>query len=93
MNSNIYSIDTTTVETINKLNSDNLVQYNDIILTLSSKKDNPNSKDSSKEKKINEAIKSYIDNKNKLTLYNNKIYDSTDSQDKYIDYIILDLPK
>ena len=93
LNSNIYSIDTTTVETINKLNSDNLVQYNDIILTLSSKQDKPNSKDTSKDKKINEAIKSYIDNKHKLTLYNNKIYDSTDVQDKYIDYIILDLPK
>ena len=97
LNSNIYSIDTTTVETINKLNSDNLVQYNDIILTLSSKQDKPNSKDSSKDtskdKKINEAIKSYIDNKHKITLYNNKIYDSTDVQDKYIDYIILDLPK
>ena len=93
LNSNIYSIDTTTVETINKLNSDNLVQYNDIILTLSSKQDKPTNKDTSKDKKINEAIKSYIDNKHKITLYNNKIYDSTDVQDKYIDYIILDLPK
>jgi hypothetical protein len=85
LNSNIYLIDNTDIETINKYNSDNLNEYNNIIATLSSKKDAEISKD----KKILEKIKSYIKTKNEIDLFAKSLLKKTDIQDNIINYIIL----
>jgi hypothetical protein len=85
LNSNIYLIDNTDIETINKYNSDNLNEYNNIIATLSSKKDAEINKD----KKILEKIKSYIKTKNEIDLFTKSLLKKTDIQDNIINYIIL----
>ena len=85
LNSNIYLIDNADIETINKYNSDNLNEYNNIIATLSSKKDAEFSKD----KKILEKIKSYIKTKNEIDLFTKSLLKKTDIQDNIINYIIL----
>ena len=59
--------------------------YNNIVLTLSSKKEAEISKD----KKIIEKIKSYIKNKNEIDLFTQSLLKKTDIQDKIINYIIL----
>ena len=85
LNSNIYLIDNADIETINKYNSDNLNEYNNIIATLSSKKDAEINKD----KKILEKIKSYIKTKNEIDLFTKSLLKKTDIQDNIINYIIL----
>ena len=85
LNSSIYLIDNNDIDTINKYNSDNLNDYNNIVLTLSSKKEAEISKD----KKIIEKIKSYIKNKNEIDLFTQSLLKKTDIQDKIINYIIL----
>ena len=85
LNSNIYLIDNADIETINKYNSDNLNEYNNIIASLSSKKDAEISKD----KKILEKINSYIKTKNEIDLFTKSLLKKTDIQDNIINYIIL----
>ena len=85
LNSNIYLIDNNDIDIINKSNSDNLNKYNNIILTLSSKKEVEISKD----KKITENIKSYIKNKNEINIFTQSLLKKTDIQDNIINYIVL----
>jgi hypothetical protein len=85
LNSNIYLIDNNDIDAINKSNSDNLNKYNNIILSLSSKKDAEFSKD----KKIIENIKSYIKTKNEIDLFTQSLLKKTDIQDNIINYIVL----
>jgi hypothetical protein len=85
LNSNIYQVENNDIATINKYNSDNLNDYNNIVLTLSSKKESELSKD----KKLIEKIKSYIKNKNEINLFSNSLIKKTDLQDKIINFIIL----
>ena len=92
LNSNIYTIDNTIIETINKYNSDNLISFNNIMLTLSGKKDNEKDKNS-KDKKTIETIKSYLKEKQEIESFTKKISKNTDIQDEYINYIIMELPQ
>ena len=85
LNSSIYLIDNNDIDTINKYNSENLNEYNNIVSTLSSKKEEEISKD----KKILEKIKSYIKNKNEINLFSQSLIKKTDLQDKIINFIIL----
>lgn len=86
LNSNIYSLDTTIIEKINKYNYDNLLQYNNLAFTLSGKKDLV------KEKKLTESIKVYLKHKTEIDKYTNSLYNNTNIQDEYINYIVLGLP-
>jgi len=88
LNSNIYSIDNNIIDTINKQNSESLVQFNNIILTLSGKKE----KDISKDKKTLETIKLYLKQKQDIDTFSKTLLNNTDIQDNYINYIILELP-
>jgi hypothetical protein len=85
LNSSIYLIDNNDIETINKYNSENLNEYNNIVSTLNSKKEAEIIKD----KKILEKIKSYIKNKNEINLFTQSLLKKTDIQDNIINYIIL----
>ena len=88
LNSNIYSVDNSFIDTMNKYNSDSLIQFNNIIQTLSGKK----VEDIKKDKKLTETIKTYISNINKKELFYQSLLKNTDEQDNYINYIILQLP-
>ena len=89
LGSSIYNIDKTIIDTMNKINTTKLTEYNNIIQTLSGQnKIKINLKDEIKNKEI---IKSYIDNKEKNK--NNEILQlNRKQQDDYIDYIIDKLP-
>ena len=87
LNSNMYSIDNNIIDTINKYNSENLVNFNNIILTLSGKKE----KDINKDKKTLESIKSYIKQRQEIESFTKTLTNNTDIQDEYINYIILEL--
>lgn len=84
---NIYSIDKSTIDIMNNLNSQKLTEYNNLIVNISGK----DTKDISKNKKIIEEIKSYI-NHNEIKAIIDSNRKKFDKQDKYIDYIILNLP-
>ena len=92
LNSNIYKIDNTIIDTINKYNSDNLISFNNIMLTLSGKKDNEKDKNI-KDKKTSETIKSYLKERQEIESFTKKISKNTDIQDEYINYLILELPQ
>jgi hypothetical protein len=85
LNSNIYLIDNNDIDAINKSNSENLNKYNNIILSLSGKKESEISKD----KKIIENIKSYIKTKNEIDVFTQSLLKKTDIQDNIINYIVL----
>ena len=87
LSSNIYSIDNSIIDIINKNNYNSLSQYNNIILSLSGKKEIEINKD----KKIIDSIKTYIKNKIDIDLYSQSLFKKTDIQDEYINYIILDV--
>jgi hypothetical protein len=88
LNSNIYSIDNNVIDTINKQNSDNLINFNNIMLSLSGKKD----KDITKDKKTIESIKTYLKQRQEIESSTKSLSNNTDIQDEYINYIILELP-
>ena len=88
LNSNIYSIDNNVIDTINKQNSDNLINFNNIMLSLSGKKD----KDITKDKKTIETIKTYLKQRQEIESSTKSLSNNTDIQDEYINYIILELP-
>ena len=85
LNSNIYLIDNNDIDAINKSNSENLNKYNNIMLSLSGKKESEISKD----KKIIENIKSYIKTKNEIDVFTQSLLKKTDIQDNIINYIVL----
>lgn len=89
LNSDVYSIDNTIIDNINKYNSENLINFNNIMLTLSGKKE----KDLNKDKKTLESIKSYIKQRQEIESFTKSLSRNTDSQDDYINYIIIELPK
>jgi len=90
LNSNIYSIDNNVIDTINKYNSENLIQYNNIMMDLSGKKDKNISKD--KDKKTLDSIKLYLKQRQEIESFAKSLSNNTDIQDEYINYIILELP-
>ena len=84
LNSNMYSIDNNIIDTINKYNSENLVNFNNIILNLSGKKE----KDINKDKKTLETIKNYIKQRQEIESFTKTLTNNTDIQDEYINYIV-----
>jgi len=88
LSSNIYLIDNSFIDTMTKYNSENLIQYNNIMQTLIGKKE----EDINKDKKIKEIIKTYIKNRNEIELFTQSLNKNADNQDNYIDYIVLQLP-
>lgn len=79
----IYSIDNSTIESLNKANSDRLIQYNNIIVNISGKSSNEIKKD----KKNNELIKLYLNNNETIKITDN-LKETSNNQDKYINYIV-----
>ena len=96
LNSNIYSIDNNVIDTINKYNSENLIQYNNIMMDLSGKKDKKinkeKEKDKEKDKKTLDSIKLYLKQRQEIESFTKSLSNNTDIQDEYINYIILELP-
>jgi hypothetical protein len=88
LSSNIYSVDNSFIDTMNKYNSENLIQFNNIMQTLNGKKEEEINKD----KKIKETIKSYIKNRNEIELFTQSLIKDADIQDNYINYVVLHLP-
>ena len=88
LSSNIYSVDNSFIDTMNKYNSENLIQFNNIMQTLNGKKEEEINKD----KKIKENIKSYIKNRNEIELFTQSLIKDSDIQDNYINFIVLHLP-
>jgi len=88
LSSNIYSVDNSFIDTMNKYNSENLIQFNNIMQTLNGKKEEEINKD----KKIKENIKSYIKNRNEIELFTQSLIKDADIQDNYINFIVLHLP-
>ena len=72
------------IDTINKYNSENLVNFNNIILNLSGKKE----KDINKDKKTLETIKNYIKQRQEIESFTKTLTNNTDIQDEYINYIV-----
>ena len=89
LKANLYSIDNSTIDIINKLNIDKLTKYNDLILKLSAK----DSKKLDKDKKIIDEIKSYLD-KTESNIINENIKKTIQQQnvENIINYIVLSLP-
>jgi len=89
LKANLYSIDISTVDMINKLNIAKLTKYNDLILKLSAK----DSKKLDKDKKIIDEIKSYLD-KTESNIINENIKKIIQQQnaENIINYIVLSLP-
>jgi len=89
LKANLYSIDNSTIDMINKLNIDKLTKYNDLILKLSVK----DSKKIDKDKKIIDEIKSYLD-KTESNIINENIKKTIQQQnaENIINYIVLSLP-
>lgn len=89
LNSNLYYIDNSNIETINKLNIVKLTQFNNLMLQLSGKDSDKIKKD----KKLMDEIKNYLDNK-EINIINENIKQSIKKQnaDTIINYIILNLP-
>ena len=87
LSGNLYTVDKSTIDIMNKLNSDKLTQYNTLMMNLAGK----DTKDILKNKKIIEEIKLYIDRNEIKTIFDSN-KKSFEQQSKYIDYIILDLP-
>lgn len=85
--SNVYNVDKSIIDSMNKYNSDRLTQYNNIILSLTGK----SIKDIIKDKKIQESIKSYIDKK-EFNKINEQLILIESDQDNYINYIIDTIP-
>ena len=83
LNSNLYLVDNSIIDSMNKINSDKLTQFNTIMNSLSGKQ----YKDIIKDKKLKETIKTYIDKKELLDIYSN-LNKISNVQDEYIDYII-----
>lgn len=88
LSSNIYLIDNSFIDTMTKYNSENLIQYNNIIQSLIGKKE----EDINKDKNIKETIKTYIKNRNEIELFTQSLNKTSDTQDNYINYIVLQLP-
>jgi hypothetical protein len=80
---NIYSIDNTVIDLINKHNTTKLNEYNDLISRMQSIK-------TIKDDKIVENIKEYL-NKNDANMLDT-IKSTVKLQNEYIDYIIKELP-
>ena len=85
LNSDVYLIDNSVINTINTYNTENLNSFNNIISLLTGKKD----KEILKDKIIKENIKTYIKSKNEIDLFTQSVLENTNIQDKYINYIIL----
>jgi len=83
LNSNLYLVDNSIIDSMNKINSDKLTQFNTIMNSLSGKQ----YKDIIKDKKLKENIKTYIDKKELLDISSN-ITKISNVQDNYVDYII-----
>ena len=87
LNGNLYNVDKNVVDMVNKINSDKLTQFNNIMINLSGK----DMKDILKDKKLKEEIKVYNNKKE-----SNEIHDTINTyvknQDTYIDYIVINLP-
>ena len=79
----MYSIDNSIIELLNKANSDRLIQYNNIIVNISGKSSNEIKKD----KKNNELIKLYLNNNETIKITDN-LKETSNNQDKYINYIV-----
>lgn len=83
LNGNLYSIDESLIELINKQNSEKLNEYNNLIAKLQASK-NLN------DKQLLENIKQYINKQNLDNIFND-IKKIAKQQDNYINYIILHL--
>lgn len=85
LESNIYSVDNSLIDLINKQNASKLNEFNNLVSKMQSIK---NIKD---DKKILETIKEYL-NKNETNKLLDSIKLNAKQQDNYIDYIITELP-
>ena len=85
LESNIYSVDNSLIDLINKQNALKLNEFNNLLSKMQSIK---NIKD---DKKILETIKEYL-NKNETNKLLDSIKVNAKQQDNYIDYIITELP-
>lgn len=85
LNGNIYSIDISTIDLINKQNAVKLNEYNELVSRMQSIKNIKNNK------QIEEIIKQYLNN-NETTKLLNSTKNIAKTQDNYIDYIVLSVP-
>lgn len=85
LDGNLYSIDNTTIDLINKQNAEKLNEFNTLISRMQSIKNIKNNKE------IIENIKQYINNTD-ITKLLYKIKEQAKIQDNYIDYIVMKLP-
>ncbi len=81
----IYKIDKSLIDSINKLNGDRLTTYNDIIYSLQIKKGD------TIDKKLKEKILGYLDKK-ELELLLENLNKTVKTQDEHISYIVEMLP-
>ena len=92
----IYSVDKLYIDTLNKMNTENLVDYNNIILSLSGVLDKHNKiKDKKtilKHKQRTDTIKEYLKKKTETHKIEEKLHISITNQNKYVNYIIAVLP-
>jgi hypothetical protein len=85
LDGNLYSIDNTTIDLINKQNAEKLNEFNTLVSRIQSIKNITNNKE------IIENIKQYINNTD-ITKLLYKIKEQAKMQDNYVDYIVMKLP-
>lgn len=85
LDGNLYSIDNTTIDLINKQNAEKLNEFNTLVSRMQSIKNIKNNNE------IIENIKQYINNTD-ITKLLYKIKEQAKLQDNYIDYIVMKLP-
>lgn len=85
LDGNLYSIDNTTIDLINKQNAEKLNEFNTLVSRMQSIKNITNNKE------IIENIKQYINNTD-ITKLLYKIKEQAKMQDNYVDYIVMKLP-
>jgi len=96
LSSEIYLIDNSFIDTMNTRNSENLLEYNNIIQTLQTfsgkkNKETKENKENKIDKKITESIKSYIKNKNEIELFTKSMFKNIIIQDEYINFIVFNM--
>ena len=85
LDGNLYSVDNTTIDLINKQNAEKLNDFNTLVSRMQSIKNIKNNKE------IIENIKQYINNTDITKLLYN-IKEQAKLQDNYVDYIVMKLP-
>ena len=83
LDGNLYNIDKTLIDLINQSNAARLNAYNNLMINLQSGK---------KDKKHLEEIKEYLKSYQEINKLYNQVKTTAQQQDKYIDYIIEQLP-